>query len=77
VVNGRYRSPELSPEWENRGMEGLDSLVEEIEALGQRGLAVTADIAVKEEVEQMVIKGMERFGHIDILVNNATHRFSR
>ncbi|MFH0813248.1 MAG: 3-oxoacyl-ACP reductase family protein [Pseudomonadota bacterium] len=75
VVHGRYRPPDLCPEWEKReGWKGLDSLVEEIEALGQQALAVTANIAVKEEVDQMVAKAIDRFGHIDILVNNAAFR---
>ena len=72
VVNGRYRSPESYPEWEQRaGWRGLDSLVENIEKLGRQALAVTADISQKKEVEEMVTRALDRFGHIDILVNNA------
>ncbi|MFC1937327.1 SDR family NAD(P)-dependent oxidoreductase [Chloroflexota bacterium] len=72
VVQGRYRPPEQCPEWERQeGWKGLDSLVEEVEALGRQAVAVTGDISVKEEVEQMVAKALARFGHIDILVNNA------
>ncbi|MFC1861803.1 SDR family NAD(P)-dependent oxidoreductase [Chloroflexota bacterium] len=73
VIQGRYRPPELRPEWERReGWKGLDSLVEEIEALGRQALTVTGDISVKKEVEQMVAKALDKFGHIDILVNNAS-----
>jgi len=72
VVTDQYIPPELYPEWEKQeGWKGLDSLVEEIEALGRQALAVTTSINVKEEVEQMVAKAIDRFGHIDILVNNA------
>jgi len=75
MVNGLDRSAEQRPAWEKQeGWKGLDSLVEEIEALGRQALAVTADIAIKEEVEQMVASAIERFGHIDILVNNAAFR---
>jgi NAD(P)-dependent dehydrogenase (short-subunit alcohol dehydrogenase family) len=75
IVHGRDRSAELCPEWEKQeGWKGLDSLAEEIETLGRQALAVTADIAVKKEVEQMVTKAIDRFGHIDILVNNAAFR---
>ncbi|MFC1937324.1 SDR family NAD(P)-dependent oxidoreductase [Chloroflexota bacterium] len=72
VVQSRYRPPEEYPEWEKmEGWKGLDSLVEEVEALGHQAVAVTGDICVREEVEQMVAKALARFGHIDILVNNA------
>ena len=75
VVQGRYRPPELYPDWEKEeGWKGLDSLVQEIEALGQQALAVTADVSVNEEVEQMVTKAIDRFEHLDILVNNAAFR---
>jgi len=72
VVNDQFIPPELYPEWEKQeGWKGLDSLIEEIEALGRQALAVTTSINVKEEVEQMVAKAIDRFGQIDILVNNA------
>ena len=75
VVQSRYRPPEAYPEWEKEeGWKGLDSLVKEIEALGRQALAVTADIAVKEEVGKMVTKAIDRFDHLDILVNNAAFR---
>jgi len=75
VVQGRYRNPEQYPDWEKQeGWKGLDSLVQEVEALGRQALAVTGNIAVKEEVEQMVDRVINRFGHLDILVNNAAFR---
>jgi len=43
----------------------------EIEKLGVKGLAITADISKPEEVEQMVDKTLEAFGKVDIFVNNA------
>lgn len=75
VVQGRYRHPEQYPEWEKQeGWKGLDSLVQEINALGRQALAVTADVSVEEEVGQMVAKAIDRFDHVDILVNNAAFR---
>ena len=51
---------------------------EAIAALGQEGLPVQADVAVAAEVERMVGQVLERFGQIDVLVNNATlHRGRR
>ena len=51
---------------------------EAIAALGREGLPVQADVAVAAEVERMVGQVLERFGQIDVLVNNATlHRGRR
>lgn len=44
---------------------------EEIEALGQRAIAVRCDVTSEESVNDMVQKALAQFGHIDILVNNA------
>lgn len=45
--------------------------VGEIEALGQQALAVQADVAREEQVRAMVERALERFGRLDVLVNNA------
>ena len=50
---------------------GLDTVVQEIELLGRRALSVIADISDSGQVEGMVREGIKRFGHVDILVNNA------
>ena len=51
---------------------------EAIAALGQEGLPVQADVAVAADVERMVGQVLNRFGQIDVLVNNATlHRGRR
>ena len=49
----------------------LDKVVEEIEAMGRKGLAVTADIGKAVDVQKLVKATMDKFGKIDILVNNA------
>ena len=46
-------------------------VVEEIESLGRKGLAVKCDVTQKLEVDEMVKKTVEKFGKVDILVNNA------
>ncbi len=56
---------------EAKDWEGLNSVVKEIEALGRKSFAVTADISKENEVNEMVGKGVAKFGKIDILVNNA------
>lgn len=59
-----------------RRAEKLIELVNEIEAAGGTALAVPANVASKEEVEQLVKQTAERFGHVDILVNNAGQMLS-
>ena len=50
---------------------GLEAVVEEIKRLGRRSLGIQADTSRKADVERMVQKVTDQFGHIDILVNNA------
>ncbi len=45
---------------------------QEIEAVGGRALAVPTDVRFDEQVDTAVAKAVERFGGIDILVNNAS-----
>ncbi len=45
---------------------------EEIEAAGGRALALKTDIRFEDQVEAAVAKGVEHFGGIDVLVNNAS-----
>jgi citronellol/citronellal dehydrogenase len=48
------------------------SAAEEIEAAGGKALAVQCDIREEDQVRQAVQQTVERFGGIDILVNNAS-----
>lgn len=47
------------------------SLVREVEQRGRRALAVRCDVTVESDVRAMVQQVVERFGRIDVLVNNA------
>lgn len=49
----------------------LDAAVQEIEASGAAALGVVADATKREDVDRLVDAGRERFGRIDIVVNNA------
>ena len=49
----------------------LEARAEEIRKLGQRALAIQADITKKNEVDDMVKRVEEELGPVDILVNNA------
>jgi 3-oxoacyl-[acyl-carrier protein] reductase/meso-butanediol dehydrogenase/(S,S)-butanediol dehydrogenase/diacetyl reductase len=50
---------------------GIDSVAEEIAALGRRCLSLPCDLGYSEQIQAMVRQVVEYFGHIDILVNNA------
>src|SRR5205814_10504442 len=43
----------------------------EVEALGVRALPVPVDVRDADQIEGMAAKALERFGRIDLLVNNA------
>ena len=46
-------------------------VVEIIEKIGSRAIAVKADVAKKADAERLVQAGIDEFGGLDILVNNA------
>jgi NAD(P)-dependent dehydrogenase (short-subunit alcohol dehydrogenase family) len=54
----------------SRSRGELDAVVGEVTALGRQGLAVTADATVREQALGTVNAVIERFGQLDILVNN-------
>ncbi|HUG37762.1 MAG TPA: 3-oxoacyl-[acyl-carrier-protein] reductase [Candidatus Limnocylindrales bacterium] len=49
----------------------LDAAARELEAYGGGALAVNADAAKREDADRLVEATRERFGRIDVLVNNA------
>ncbi|HKZ07200.1 MAG TPA: 3-oxoacyl-[acyl-carrier-protein] reductase [Methylomirabilota bacterium] len=49
----------------------LDSTAKELEGLGASALAVAADVTKREDADRLVDAAKERFGRIDVLVNNA------
>jgi len=60
------------PHRENRSdWRGLPDVVREIESLGCRLVARTADVTHAGQVDDMLRQSVEHFGHIDIIVNNA------
>ncbi len=52
-------------------LEEQKQVVEEIKNLGQKALAIKADVTRKKEINSMIEKTINEFGQIDILVNNA------
>jgi 3-oxoacyl-[acyl-carrier protein] reductase len=51
--------------------EDCQRVVDEIEELGRKGLAVKCDVSSSDDVEDMVKRTVAEFGRVDILVNNA------
>ena len=62
---------DLPPGEVRRQWRGIDSVAEEVEALGRRCLRVWCDLSSSEQIQAMVQQAEEHFGHIDVLVNNA------
>jgi NAD(P)-dependent dehydrogenase (short-subunit alcohol dehydrogenase family) len=54
-----------------RGEEKLRQVEQEIKGKGGEVMSAVADVGVEGEVESMIARTVERFGRIDILVNNA------
>jgi NADP-dependent 3-hydroxy acid dehydrogenase YdfG len=54
-----------------RGAEALDRVVEEVESLGGQALALPTDVSDHAQVEAAAVALEERFGHIDVWVNDA------
>ena len=57
---------EIRAEWQS-----VDSVAEEVRALGRSCLPIYADIRDSNEIESVVDQTLQHFGHLDIMVNNA------
>jgi NAD(P)-dependent dehydrogenase (short-subunit alcohol dehydrogenase family) len=54
-----------------RRAERLDKLVKRIEGMGGEALAVMTDVTREADVDNLFERALERFGTIDVLINNA------
>ena len=52
-------------------LDGAMDTAKEVEAMGQKAIAVKNDVSSSQDVEDMVKSAVDAFGKIDILVNNA------
>ncbi|HEY0375087.1 MAG TPA: glucose 1-dehydrogenase [Amnibacterium sp.] len=54
-----------------RNAAGAAEVEQELGALGVGTLVVLADMTVRADIERMLAEGVDRFGRVDVLVNNA------
>jgi NAD(P)-dependent dehydrogenase (short-subunit alcohol dehydrogenase family) len=55
----------------SRKQENLDKVTAEIKSLGRESLAIATDVKIPEQVDNMVKQTVDKFGRLDIMVNNA------
>ena len=55
----------------SRRADAIEAAARDLAASGAQVLGVQADVAQREDVERTIAQTIERFGRIDILVNNA------
>jgi 3-oxoacyl-[acyl-carrier protein] reductase/meso-butanediol dehydrogenase/(S,S)-butanediol dehydrogenase/diacetyl reductase len=72
VLSDVQRSPEdLPPQEVQQQWRGIESVAQEVEALGRRCVKVWCDLTRSKQIQAMVQQAAEHYGHLDILVNNA------
>ncbi len=72
VVTGTGRSPNRYPDDEKAaGWRDIDSVADEIRALGRRALPIVMDVADEQQAQDCIDRTVQELGRIDFLVNNA------
>ena len=72
VVTGSGRPPEDYPDDEQvAGWRDIESVAEEVRALGRRALAVVSNVGNYESVQLLAEQVMQKFGRVDFVINNA------
>jgi 3-oxoacyl-[acyl-carrier protein] reductase/meso-butanediol dehydrogenase/(S,S)-butanediol dehydrogenase/diacetyl reductase len=73
VVTGTGRPPDQYPADEQEvGWRDIESVADEIRQCGPRAVPVVSDASDPAQVERLIETTLTEFGHIDILVNNAS-----
>ena len=54
-----------------RSAEAAEAVVQEIQQSGGEAIALQADVSEEEQVDRLIKAAKEKFGRIDVLVNNA------
>jgi len=55
----------------NSSADEAQEVLKEVEATGRKGYVVKANLAIVSEVRQLISEGVNHFGKLDILINNA------
>lgn len=72
VLTGTGRSPHRYPDDEKAaGWRDIESVAEEVRALGRRALPLVCNVADEQAVEGLLASTLAEFGRVDVLVNNA------
>ncbi len=72
VITGSGRAPEMYPDDEKAaGWRDIESVAEEIRALGRRALPVVSNVADLDSVKSLAEQVMQEFGRVDFVINNA------
>ena len=72
VLTGTGRSPDRYPDDEKAaGWRDIESVADEIRAVGRKALAAVSDVSDLGAVEELAARVMAEFGRVDIVVNNA------
>ena len=72
VVTGTGRSPDRYPDDEKAaGWRDIESVADEIRALGRKATAVVSDVSDDRSVDALVHQVIKEHGRIDFVVNNA------
>ena len=72
AITGTGRDPaSFPPDEKEVGWKDVESTAEQVVNEGQEALPLVGDVTNSSDVERMVQQTLDRFGRIDILVNNA------
>jgi NAD(P)-dependent dehydrogenase (short-subunit alcohol dehydrogenase family) len=72
VLTGTGRPPERYPDDEKAaGWQDIDSVAEQVRALGRRAVPVVSDVSDPGAVDRLLAEVLGTFGRVDIVVNNA------
>jgi NAD(P)-dependent dehydrogenase (short-subunit alcohol dehydrogenase family) len=71
LTDVRRQAEDLPPGEVRVGWQGLDSVAEEVQALGGRCLTIPCDLGDPTQIQELVQQVLKQLGRIDILVNNA------
>ncbi len=72
VITGSGRAPESYPDEEKEaGWRDIESVAEEVRALGRRALPVVSNVADLDSVKNLAEEVMQEFRRVDFVINNA------